>query len=263
MGGGGGGGGMTMFGFRGGGVGLTGKFYDFKRNESGKSTGVVALDRPTYTAILRGFTGSSQWGPPSRFRHHTSKTALGAKAFFFPAMPDTEAGKAFQDPDAGAAMWLAHYSGSVTPSEGGEFRFVGWGDNVLIAGINGKLVLDASDVGYLKPQRTVVGQATFPGNGGKPIFEGEWFEVHSGIAIKLDVLVGDEGGVFTAGLFLQKKGQPLQFGNLGIPKLPLVLMGTLAENEKALFLKFLDSAAFSGPVFNARNGGSLFNTLGR
>lgn len=159
---------MTLFGFRGAGVGLAGTFYDFKRDTTGKPTGLQKLDRPNYTAILHGFVNGSTWAPPGRFRHHTSSAKLGAKVIFLPVMPDTEASVAFQDPDAGAGLWLAHYSGTVASNVSGEYRFVGFSDNVLIAGIGGRVMLDGLDVGYLHVPRTNVGAVTFPRYGGKP-----------------------------------------------------------------------------------------------
>ncbi len=69
-------------------------------------------------------------------------------------MPDTGASVA-QDPGgrSGAGLWLAHYSGTVAANVSGEYRFVGFSDNVLIAGIGGRVMLDGSDVGYLRLPR--------------------------------------------------------------------------------------------------------------
>ncbi len=75
---------MTLFGFRGAGVGLAGTFYDFKRDTTGKPTGLQKLDRPNYTAILHVAREWQQRAPPGRFRHHTSSAKLGvAKVIFF------------------------------------------------------------------------------------------------------------------------------------------------------------------------------------
>lgn len=255
MGGGGGGGGFSFFGFRGAGVGLVGTFYDFKRDENGKDTGVKRGDRSVYTEILREFARGGSWAVPGKFKHFTSKARLGAKAFFFPAIADSEAGDAFQTPEAGAAMWVAHYSGTVTPGVSGQYRFVGWGDNVLIVGLNGKVVLDASDIGYVDKNRTNAGSVSFPKKGGTPLLEGEWFEVRAGSPTRVDVLLGDEGGIFCAGLHLQKKGETYGKGKGDIPELPLFMVAPLGAEEKKLYGAHLGEKAFSGPVFPARGGG--------
>jgi hypothetical protein len=255
-GGGGAGGGFSFFGFRGAGVGLVGTFYDFKRDAQGKDTGVKRGDRPTYTAILKSFTSGSTWAPPQSHKHFTSKARLGAKAFFFPAIADSEAGEAFQTPEAGAAMWVAHYTGTVTPSASGTYRFVGWGDNVLIVGWNGKVVLDASDIGYVDRTRTNEGSVRFPKKGGTPMLSGEWFSVTAGSPVKVDVLLGDEGGIFCAGLHIQKKGEGMPKNQNGIPELPLFMVAPLGAEEKKLYGAYLDDKAFRGPVFPARGGGS-------
>ncbi len=264
-GGGGGGGGMSLFGFRGAGAGLVGTFYDFKRDEQGKDTGVKRGNRPVYTEILREFARGGTWAVPAKHKHFTSKAKLSAKAFFFPAIPDSEAGDAFQAPEAGAAMWVAHYTGTVTPAVSGQYRFVGWGDNVLIVGLNGNVVLDASDIGYVDKKRTGAGSVSFPKKGGTPMFEGEWFEVRAGAPMKMDVLLGDEGGIFCAGLHLQKKGENYGKGKGNIPELPLLLVAPLTDAEKKLYREYLGEKAFSGPIFSARGAGtgSLLDALKR
>ncbi len=262
MGGGGGGGGMSFFGFRGGG-GFVGTFYDFKRDTHGKPNG-VRQNRPLYTKILKSFARGSTWNAPASESHYTSKAKLSAKAFFFPAIADTEAGDAFQAKDTGPGMWVAHYSGSVTAPVTGRFRFVGWGDNVMIVGINGKVVLDASDIGYVDPKdRKGIGSVSFPKKGDTPLLQGEVFQVTEGQTLKIDILLGDEGGIYCAGLMLQKEGQSFGKGKGDIPELPLFLVGALNEQERRLYHEYLGEAAFKGPVFTAQatGSGSLMEAL--
>src|SRR5690606_19545788 len=114
-------------------TGFVGSFYDFKRNKKGEPTGVNANDRAKAKEIIEGFTKGRKWRVP-RIPHYTSKTRLSTKTAFFPAVPDTEAGKAFQSPETGPGLWVAHYSATVSATEGGTWRFLGWGDNCLIVG---------------------------------------------------------------------------------------------------------------------------------
>lgn len=117
--------GLTMFGARGG-AGLTGTFYDLKRDRNGRRNS-LGQDREFYTKVLKGFTSGPFWRMPSSVNCYTGKSQLVAKAFIFPAIPDSEAGKAFNEPETGPGMWIAHYSGTVTPSVSGRYRLVGWG----------------------------------------------------------------------------------------------------------------------------------------
>ncbi len=272
MGGGGGGGGFGFFGLRGTGDGLIGTFYDFKRDEHGKPTGLKAWGggkgdggRKTYTDILKDFVNSSAWKVPSSHKHFTSKARLTSKAFFFPAIHDDEAGKAFQTPEAGPGMWVAHYAGMVTPPVTGRYRFVGWGDNVMIVGLNGKVVLDASDIGYVDRSRAHKGAVSFPKKGSTPMFEGDWFALSANMAVKIDILLGDEGGIFCAGLHIQKEGESYSSGKGGVPTLPLWLAGALGPEEKKLYGTYLGGQAFGGPVFRSKptTTGSLMDTIRR
>ena len=265
MGGGGGGGGITMFGLRGGGGGLVGTFYDFKRDASGKPNGLKGYDRKTYTAIVKDFVTGGEWKPPTKFKHYTSKERLSAKAFFFPAIADTEAGEAFQAKDTGPGLWIAHYTGTITPSVSGSYRLVGWGDNVLIVGLNNRIILDASDIGYTGDKRTHAGAVSFPRKGGTPMFEGDTFQLTAGQSMRLDILLGDEGGIYCAGVHLLKQGEHYTKGKGGIPDLPLLLVGGLTEPEKKLYRAYLGDTAFKGPILPAKAAGptSLLDVLKR
>ncbi|MCW1924438.1 hypothetical protein OKA05_17865 [Luteolibacter arcticus] len=233
-----------------GGVGLVGTFYDFKRDKKGDSTGVRALDRPTYTKIVNDFTNSSRWGPSSKFKHYTSPTQLTAKVFAFKGIPDTSAGQAFQCPDTGAGMWLAHYSGTVKATETGTYRFVGWGDNCLVVGIDGKVVLDASDVVYTGKANEPLGSINLPGKPGAALACGKWFQLRQGSSLKVDIIMGDEGGIFSAGVMIEKKDSTYGRGPGGVPVLPVLTVADLEEKEKALY-PFLSAESFPRSLFVA------------
>jgi len=252
---GGGGLGLTMFGARGG-AGLTGTFYDLKRDRNGSPNGVRPGNRPHYTKVLKGFTSGNVWRMPSGVSCYTGKSNLVAKAFLFPAIPDEEAGKAFNEPATGPGMWIAHYTGTVKPPVSGRFRFVGWGDNLLAVRLGNKVVLDASDIGYLKSgdNRHDRGSVSFPNKGATPMLAGSWFDVTAGSSLKMDVILGDEGGIYCAGLLLEREGDRSSTGKHKIPELPLFLAAPLNLAERNLYDKHLSSKALSGPVFSAAPG---------
>lgn len=248
--------GLTMFGARGG-AGLTGTFYDLKRDKHGRGNGMVQ-NHDLYGQVLRGFTSGSNWQMPPHVNCYTGRSRLVAKAFIFPAIPDTEAGKAFNEPATGAGMWLAHYSGSVTPSVSGRYRFVGWGDNVLFVRLGSKTVLDASDLAYLGAADIRVNRGapvSFPNKPNTPLVAGSWFDVTAGKSIKMEVLIGDEGGIFCAGLLLEKEGVNAGSGKHNIPDLPIFLAAPLGIAEKRLYDDCVSPDALKGPVFHSSSGG--------
>jgi hypothetical protein len=252
---GGGGLGLTVFGARGG-AGLIGTFYDLKRDKNGKPNG-VRTDHDLYTRVLRNFTSGSIWKIPASVNCYTGKSKLVAKAFIFPAIPDDEAGKAFGEPNAGPGMWIAHYSGSLTSPVSGKYRFVGWGDNLLAVRLGSQNVLDASDVNYLGSKSISQGRGSvsFPKKGGTPVFAGSWFTLTAGSTVTLDVILGDEGGIFCAGLLLEKEGDSPGTGKHDIPDLPVFLAGSLGIQEKRLYDNYVPNKALNGPVFNSVAGG--------
>ena len=247
--------GLTMFGARGG-AGLTGTFYDLKRDKNGKGNGVRA-NREFYTKVLKKFTSGATWKMPASVSCYTGKSRLVAKAFIFPAIPDDEAGKAFGEPNAGPGMWIAHYSGSVKSPVSGRYRFVGWGDNLLAVRLGSKTVLDASDVNYLGDKNVSGrrGSVSFPKKGGTPLLNGSWFTLTADSTITIDVILGDEGGIFCAGLLLEKEGDRPGTASTISPTCPIFLAGPLGLQEKRLYDNYVSSKALNGPVFNSVSGG--------
>lgn len=235
-----------------GGEGLVGTFYDFKRDSKGKETEIKALNRPVYTEIIKGFTRGTTWGPPRKYKFFTSGTKLNSKVFAFKGMKDTEAGNAFQSPETKAGMWVAHYTGSVKVTEAGKYRFVGWGDNCLAIGINGRVMFDASDVGYTGAKQEVLGSINVVGKPRASLFQGEWFNLRAGETVKLDVVIGDEGGLFAATAMIEKEGETYSRGAGGIPLLPVLMVADLDEKEKSVF-NYVPAECLKRTVFQAEN----------
>jgi hypothetical protein len=231
-------------------LGFEGNFYDFTRTQDGKATNI---DEPAYANIVHAFCKAFQ--PPEENPCYTSNITLFSKFFFFPPIPDHDAGAAFKTPSSTEAFWIAHYHGSFTPDQVGEYRLVGFGDNVCEVRINDRLVLDASDHGYIKgndtpsPERKLVGSIVLPGKDqGTPLYMGDSFLVEPGDSIHIDIAVGDEGGIFCAGLFLAPKDPTLTFTDKGIPLLPLFGVGTLSDDDKKMLGKYLPPECLTSDV---------------
>jgi hypothetical protein len=116
--------------------------------------------------------------------------------------------------------WIVVYSGKVTAPESGRYRFVGWGDDILIVRYNGRIVLDGSLTNPTGRPRK---------NGyhmdGLPWLEvpvGETLDIPSGIAGDMEVLIGERpGGHFSVFLLIEKVGANYEKSASGSPKLPI------------------------------------------
>jgi hypothetical protein len=174
-------------------TGFEGTFYDFTRTQDGT---VNTMNPAIYADIIRSFCKT--WQAPADHPCYKSNVTLFSQFFFFPPIADNQAGKAFKTPSSTEAFWIAHYHGSFTADSVGEYRLVGYGDNLLAVRVNDRLVLDASDHGYIKgnkPQadvtRKLVGAVMLPGKGGgTPLYLGDSFLVEPGQSVHIDIASG-------------------------------------------------------------------------
>jgi hypothetical protein len=225
----GGGGGMTFFGFRGG-AGLIGNFYDLKQEKDGKPTDMVAppgekngwdgRDEPTnikYDAALVRLVqnGMSESALTKYFR---GPSALSTTQLYIPSISANDGPKAFNLGDkVQPKRWLAVYRGKVIPPESGRYRFVGFGDDVLIVRFDNRLMLDGSLFHPTKAGRRKTCQ--LEGMQGFEAPVGETFEVRAGIPYNMEVVIGERpGGEFKIFLLLEKVTEQ---NDSGVRKLPI------------------------------------------
>jgi hypothetical protein len=246
----GGGGPVSIFGFHGNGAGLNGTFYDYKMNQVYQP--VKGMDANVFATIVKNVLPTSgTWHPEKPYVHFTPATKLRGKYFMVPAIQSEEAGAAFQSPRSGPGLWLAVYRGSFSSPVSGTFRFVGFGDNVMVVKLDNSNVLDASDHNYTGARHEELGNISFPNKDATPLYAGEWFQLTANETRSIAVAVGDEGGIFCAGLFIQPKETPYVQGDRGVPKLPLFVLGTLTEADRQLLDKALPPDCLRGPFFRA------------
>lgn len=237
-----------LFGGKGEREGIEGTFIDFKLKRDGEKRTGTDPAMPNYIKILQAFKRGG-WDTQKE-PHYTPDTKLTSKFFFFPVMQDRLAAPAFDSKDSGPGLWVAHYRGRITASVPGKYRFVGYGDNLLAVKIGRKLVLDASNVGvYGGDAHEQVGSGTDHPSRNLPIFAGDWVNFGRGEE-EIEIVVGDQGGVFCAGLYIQPQGTPISIVN-GLPKLPLFLTGPVTDEERAL-LKQVPADSLNGPFFPAK-----------
>ena len=248
---GGGGGGLSLFGLRDKhGGGLEGTFYDYKMDQGYQP--LPKFDNATFGNMVRAMLPiDGPWHPEQPYRHYTSPVKLHSRYFIYPAIEDTGAGAAFQSPRSGPGHWLAVYHGSFSSPTSGSFRFVGFGDNVMIVQLGTHIVLDASDHGYTGQKREGLRNIKFPKKGGTPLFGGEWFNLSTDEPKDIAIAVGDEGGIFCSGLFIQPRNVTYAQGENGVPKLPVFMLGAATAADRGLLGKDLPAQCLEGPYFTA------------
>lgn len=239
---------LTRFGFVGDAVAGTiqGTFYDFKLNKKEKPS----ENRPANNDdIFREFTGSQAWAVPDKYDFFKPDTSLFLKTVLFEGVPDREAGEAFQAPDTKAGMWAAHYSGQVTALESGTFRLVGWGDNYMIVGLDGEIILNACDrlqnLGSTKSRGA--GSLNVPGKSGAKLFQGDSFRIRKGETYRIDILMGDMGGIFSAGAMVLGENEAFNRNNV-FKEYPILCFGELSDAEKELY-PFCDDKVLRMTIF--------------
>jgi len=200
--------------------GLEGYFYDLKQTKDGKPTG---MDIPRWEKFIRGFAGSS-WRPDSLRDYYKSPNPLYIQQFFIPTQLSVEGPKSFGLRDVKPDFWIALYSGTIVAPEDGDYTFCGFGDDVLLVRINGRLVLDAGWYLTMTGDKEV---KTYPNQWSKVYKErgqlriGKTFHAIAGESIKMEVLISDRGGWCAFFLFLRKEGSEYAKLSDGTPKLPV------------------------------------------
>jgi hypothetical protein len=192
-----------LFGKKEGGVGLIGILYDLKQTQKQQPTGVRP---PDYSRIIDEFL-AKDWSEAVLNRYFRATRALHTTQIFIPLMNAGLAPKAFDvDKVIKPAAWVIYYKGQVSPPADGNYRFIGYADDLLAVAVNGKTVCVGArfDVRSWKarekapPVAAANGRLTF----------GDWTSMKKDEPIDLDILVGERpGGQFCAFLLYEKQGE--------------------------------------------------------
>jgi hypothetical protein len=259
---------------------LQGTLYDFTMTQDGKpTTSDLKTAFSSHTKVVPGLPGVGKittggfqsiisdfikqlWQPDSDHPCYISPNKIFTQQIFVPVLLDKRAGAAFKSPMSTNAFWLVHYQAKVASNTDGRFRFIGFGDNVLIVALDGNIVLDASDKQYLGLDSMTQVGGMKPGRGSPtPLIAGNWFDLEQSEYHKIDILIGDEGGTTDSGLFIQPKTTALTFATDGIqkgaPKIPLFVIGSMSDVEKKSLSKFLPPECLTTTLsFNGQSSDS-------
>lgn len=212
--------GLTAFGFKGNGAGLKGNFYDFKQTAGGGKTDAAAGSDKTsgqeqekgvraQAAILEEFF-KKDWDEAVLKRYFKADQSMIAPQIMMSNMNSEEATKAFGvDKQIKGLRWAVHYKGKVTAPREGSFRFIGWGDDIMVVRFNKETVLCAAYPQPILPDL----MKNFPSlkqesTKGEKLIKGNWFQVERGKSYEMEVLVSEAYGGKSEFLLLIEERNP-------------------------------------------------------
>jgi len=228
----GGGGGIPLFGAPDG-TGLEGDFYDLKQTPARKPTdmtyGQFYIELHNY--VDRG------WNEALLSRYYKSKDPLYASTLAISTRDSGEAPKAFGlEKEVQPALWIVHYHGRVIAPQSGDYRFVGFGDNVLVVKINNTTVLDAGWdfltnnpslhqlLPFACPKYIPIARRDRP-SWDPHLRIGPVFHANAHVPMDMDILIGDDGGICNFFLLIEKEGEIYGNGEGGFVAYPFFQIG--------------------------------------
>ncbi|MEN8255255.1 MAG: hypothetical protein ABFR33_07275 [Verrucomicrobiota bacterium] len=202
---------------------FVGTFYDFKRDRSGRN---IPYSIEKYSQDLKEFVRNG-WQPSRLSRYYRSPNNLYATTFMIPPVLSLIAPEAFGEPDTTDGwLWAIHYTGELVHKDAITFRFWGFGDDVMVVGVDNKVVLNACWPGrdqIIAPQwRTSSPDSYKYWLGNNLSVVGDWITLEPGVPLKMDVLIGEvPGGVFCSQLLVEVKGVEYENNRQNGPLLPI------------------------------------------
>jgi len=215
---------------------FVGTFYDFKRDRTGRPLPTV---HENFAVELTRFVKRG-WKTSEIAKYYRSPKRLYATCFMVPPIKSMLGPRAFGE-DTGGWCWMVHYKGKLVYPEDIKFRFWGFGDDILMVRVDGKLVLNGnwhSDGGntYI----TAIGGSWDSTSSDDARYwyglnkarVGDWIELKAGELHDMEVMIGEvPGGIFSAMLTVQVAGVEYGRNRQGGPILP---MFTTAEPSRDL-----------------------------
>ena len=151
------------------------------------------------------------WDPQILAKYYAASQKMNAFQIAIPQLKSTEAPRMFGvDSFVTGRRWVIHYKGKFVSPKDGQYRFIGYGDDILFVRVNGNNVLDAcypDSRGIEKLEsRYTVKENVGPGVQW-PLQAGVWFRLEAGKANDMEVIIGEGPGGFSSFfLMIQEMG---------------------------------------------------------
>ena len=221
--------GMTFFGKLGG-DGIPGRLYDMKQDRDRNPLPYQGNQGEIFKLFASNINkaASKRFAPSALQDYYQAQQQLNYTYLLVPAdTKATEGPKNFNaEKEVQPSGWFVHYSGMVSAPQNGEYRFVGFFDDLLVVYINGKPVLDGSWVpmvaqGERRPDEDIRQEFKGPGiSGNRTAYFGKWVRFSG--PTRIDIVVGETPGGLVGGLLMiEKKGGDYERRADGTPILPL------------------------------------------
>jgi len=247
---------------------LQGTYYDVKRNRNGSYNGMGETDRATrearednadYYDIATRFLAN--WDTSVFSKYYRSPKKKYATCIMVPSMNSSVAPTAFGEDPGSGRYWFIHYTGKIVYPRDITFRFWGVGDGFIAVRVGGKDVF--ADAWW--SERKYFGNMWQPGNlsarksktyflGYNTSMEvGDWITLKAGIPQKIEIIMGDQGGLCALMLLVEVKGVKYPKNEQGGPILPVFKLSPLSHDMIDLIYKDLaenECCLTNGPVFN-------------
>lgn len=192
-------GGLTAFGFRGGKAGVIGHFYDLSQTKDKKP-----VSNFNYSNQIKEFQ-DRDWDESILKKYYSAPDSMSATQFYMPCNTSSGASKAFNvEKDAPDPKWVVYYKGTLIPKRDMELRFWATADDFLQIRINGNVVLPSKNINHAEVIK-VFPDTPNPATGGNQGFYGEWFNLRLGDTYKIEILIGDSGGLYNQILLAEER----------------------------------------------------------
>jgi hypothetical protein len=213
------------------GTGLVGYLYDLKQTSDKTPTNI---SESSYYETLSGYLATG-WDDSILEKYYKVKDPLYSSCFAVTTRLSEEAPRAFHvENEVGPGLWVIHYHGNVMAPESGDYRFLGFADNILVVKIGDTTVLDG---GWSPLSKKTSSQEKLPfifpsyhnNPAGDPHLRiGSAFHLDKDTPVNMDVLIGDDGGSCAFFLLIMKVGNPYEKMGDGTSKVPFFQLDTKA-----------------------------------
>ncbi len=206
---------------------LVGTFYDLKQtNEDPPKP--TNISRPDWRTVMVSLIAQDMHESVLS-KYFKSPDQRSTSGFSIPEQASENAPKAFGlEGKVKPNLWCIVYHAVVVAPSAGRYRFVGFGDDMLVIKKDGTYVFDGGwqfmtnreDLHHTYPfvWTSSLGSSCL-------LRQGTWFNVDQGQSVNLDIAIGDWGGQTGFFLFLEKEGETYDKLPDGTPKLPLFQVG--------------------------------------
>lgn len=168
---------------------------------------------------------SSGWPESSFAKLPKSPNQLFTTQILIPQIVAMEAPKAFGvEKQKAGVRFLIRYRGKVSPPRNGRWRFVGFGDDVLIVRLSGKVVMESSGPKEKKPVPGMSGWTPrkFYNYGDIYYAVGDWAQLNASGSYDLEIYMSEEPreGDTSAMLLVEEEGATYEKTGADTPILP-------------------------------------------